>query len=113
MVIAAKRVRRRRYTLKWYHYSKRILLPVSPLQQWIEHNILLELTATPFPKDDAQFVPEAWSCVNYPKRTGHNTLLFPVILRSMHNQADAAKNLRDSPQTYKVDIGAIPATVKE
>ncbi len=55
---------------------KRILLPVRHLQQWIEHNILLELAAAPFSKEDAQLVPEAGSCVDCPKQTGHNKLLF-------------------------------------
>ena len=59
--------------------SKRILLPVRNLREWIEHNILLELAAAPFPKDDAQLVPEAGSCLECPKRTGHNTLLFEGI----------------------------------
>ncbi len=59
--------------------AKRILLPVRHLQQWIEHNILLELAAAPFSKDDAQLVPEAGSCLDCPKRTGHNTLLFAEI----------------------------------
>lgn len=59
--------------------SKRILLPVRNLREWIEHNILLELAAAPFPKDDAQLVPDAGSCLECPKRTGHNTLLFEGI----------------------------------
>jgi ParB family chromosome partitioning protein len=59
--------------------SKRILLPVRHLREWIEHNILLELAAAPFSKDDAQLVPEAGSCVDCPKRTGHNTLLFEGV----------------------------------
>ena len=59
--------------------AKRILLPVRHLQQWIEHNILLELAAAPFSKEDAQLVPEAGSCIDCPKRTGHNTLLFADI----------------------------------
>ena len=59
--------------------SKRILLPVRHLQQWIEHNILLELAAAPFSKEDAQLVPEAGSCIECPKRTGHNVLLFEGI----------------------------------
>ena len=56
--------------------SKRTLLPVRNLQQWIEHNILLELATAPFSKADAQLVPEAGTCVECPKRTGHNKLLF-------------------------------------
>jgi ParB family chromosome partitioning protein len=56
--------------------AKRILLPVRHLQQWIEHNILLELAAAPFSKEDAALVPDAGSCVDCSKRTGHNKLLF-------------------------------------
>ena len=63
--------------------SKRILLPVRHLREWIEHNILLELAAAPFSKDDPQLVPEAGSCLDCPKRTGHNTLLFEGSERSM------------------------------
>ena len=39
-------------------------------------------------------------------------LVETVILLSMHNQADAAKILRDAAQVYKVDVDAISATVK-
>jgi ParB family chromosome partitioning protein len=46
------------------------------LQQWIEHNILLELASAPFSKEDAALVPEAGACLDCPKRTGHNVLLF-------------------------------------
>jgi ParB family chromosome partitioning protein len=56
--------------------AKRILLPVRHLQQWVEHNILLELAAAPFSKEDAALVPEAGSCLECPKRTGQNVLLF-------------------------------------
>jgi len=59
--------------------TKRILLPVRQLQQWIEHNILLELASAPFSKDDAQLVQEAGTCLDCPKRTGHNTQLFAEI----------------------------------
>ena len=56
--------------------AKRMLLPVRHLQQWIEHNILLELASAPFSKEDAALVPEAGACLDCPKRTGHNVLLF-------------------------------------
>jgi ParB family chromosome partitioning protein len=59
--------------------AKRILLPVRHLREWIEHNILLELATAPFSKEDATLVSEAGSCVECPKRTGHNTLLFEGI----------------------------------
>jgi len=55
---------------------KRVLLPVRHLREWIERNVLLDLAAAPFSKEDAALVPEAGSCLECPKRTGHNTLLF-------------------------------------
>ena len=78
---------------------KRILLPVRHLQQWIEHNILLELATAPFSKDDAQLVPVAGSCVDCPKRTGHNTLLFSDISA---NQPDSCSD----PKCYAAKIDA-------
>jgi ParB family chromosome partitioning protein len=59
--------------------SKRILLPVRHLQQWVEHNVLLLLKQAPFNKRDARLVPAAGSCVDCPKRTGHNMLLFADV----------------------------------
>jgi ParB family chromosome partitioning protein len=59
--------------------AKRILLPVRHLQQWIEHNVLLLLKLAPFNKRDPQLVPDAGSCVDCPKRTGHNKLLFADV----------------------------------
>ena len=56
--------------------AKRVLLPVRHLREWIERNILLDLAAAPFSKEDAELLPEAGSCLDCPKRTGHNTLLF-------------------------------------
>jgi ParB family chromosome partitioning protein len=59
--------------------AKRILLPVRHLQQWIEHNVLLLLKQAPFNKRDPQLVPAAGSCVECPKHTGHNRLLFADV----------------------------------
>jgi ParB family transcriptional regulator, chromosome partitioning protein len=56
--------------------AKRILLPVRSLQFWIEQNVLLLLKDAPFDKRDAHLVAIAGSCVDCPKRTGHNRLLF-------------------------------------
>jgi len=56
--------------------AKRILLPVRQLQSWIEQNVLLILKDAPFSKRDGQLVPAAGSCLDCPKRTGHNKLLF-------------------------------------
>ena len=61
--------------------AKRILLPVRNLQFWIESNILLILKDAPFNKRDPQLVPAAGSCVDCPKRTGHNKLLFADLGR--------------------------------
>ena len=58
---------------------KRILLPVRNLQFWIESNVLLILKLAPFDKRDAQLVAAAGSCVDCPKRTGHNKLLFSEL----------------------------------
>lgn len=57
----------------------RILLPVRNLQFWIDTNIVLALKDAPFDKRNAQLVPAAGSCVDCPKRTGHNKLLFSDI----------------------------------
>jgi ParB family transcriptional regulator, chromosome partitioning protein len=54
----------------------RILLPVRALRFWIETNVLLLLKDAPFDKRNAELVPAAGSCVDCPKRTGHNKLLF-------------------------------------
>jgi ParB family chromosome partitioning protein len=39
----------------------------------------LELASAPFSKEDAHLLPEAGACLDCPKRTGHNTLLFAEI----------------------------------
>jgi ParB family chromosome partitioning protein len=70
--------------------AKRILLPVRHLREWIEHNILLELATAPFSKGDATLVPEAGSCHDCPKRTGHNTLLFEGIAAQHDSCSDPA-----------------------
>jgi ParB family chromosome partitioning protein len=56
--------------------AKRILLPVRTLHVWIEQHILLLLKEAPFDKRNAHLVAIAGSCVDCPKRTGHNKLLF-------------------------------------
>lgn len=54
----------------------RVVLPLRDFTAWIEQNILLSLDNVPFDKSDATLVPEAGSCAECIKRTGHNTLLF-------------------------------------
>jgi ParB family chromosome partitioning protein len=66
------------------------------LAAWIESNILLELDATPFDKQDETLVPGAGSCVNCPKRTGFNKLLF----------TDVRKDSCTDPQCFRAKIDA-------
>jgi len=77
--------------------AKRMLLPVRSLQCWIESNILLVLKLAPFDKRDAQLVPAAGSCVECPKRTGHNKLLFSDL-----GKLDACT----SPGCYQAKVDA-------
>jgi len=78
--------------------AKRILLPVRHLQQWIEHNVFLELTSAPFSKVEAELVPEAGACSDCSKRTGHNRLLFD----GMEPKNDSCSD----PQCYAAKIEA-------
>jgi ParB family transcriptional regulator, chromosome partitioning protein len=73
-----------------------VLIPVRELAAWIESNILLQLASAPFDKQDETLVPEAGSCVNCPKRTGLNKLLFP----------DVRKDSCTSPDCFRAKIDA-------
>ncbi len=86
------------YQEQYSNKAKRILLPVRHLQQWIEHNIFLELASAQFSKEDAQLVPEAGACLDCPKRTGHNTLLF----EGMAAQYDSCSD----PKCYAAKLDA-------
>jgi len=77
--------------------AKRILLPVRSLQFWIEQNVLLLLKDAPFDKRDAHLVAIAGSCVDCPKRTGHNKLLFSDL-----GKQDACTD----PSCYQAKVGA-------
>ena len=52
---------------------------VRSLREWIEREILLDITNAPFDAEDATLLPPAGSCAACPKRTGNNPLLFPEI----------------------------------
>src|SRR5258708_6272883 len=56
--------------------NAQVLIPVRELAAWIESNILLELEAAPFDKQDETLVTGAGSCPNCPNRTGFNRLPF-------------------------------------
>jgi ParB family chromosome partitioning protein len=76
--------------------NSQVLIPVRELASWIESNILLQLASAPFDKQDETLVPEAGSCVNCPKRTGFNKLLFP----------DVRKDSCTSPDCFRAKIDA-------
>ncbi|MGA2218893.1 MAG: ParB/RepB/Spo0J family partition protein [Terracidiphilus sp.] len=92
--------------------SKRILLPVRHLREWIEHNILLELATAPFSKDDATLVPEAGSCLDCPKRTGHNTLLFEGIAAQHDSCSDPGCYAAKVDAHVKRTVAAKPKLVQ-
>jgi ParB family transcriptional regulator, chromosome partitioning protein len=52
---------------------------VRSLREWIEREILLDITNAPFDAEDASLLPAAGTCAACPKRTGNNPLLFPEI----------------------------------
>jgi ParB family transcriptional regulator, chromosome partitioning protein len=92
--------------------AKRILLPVRHLREWIEHNILLELSTAPFSKDDATLVPDAGSCVECPKRTGHNTLLFEGIAAKHDSCSDPGCYAAKVDAHVKQTVAAKPKLVQ-
>ena len=92
--------------------TKRILLPVRHLREWIEHNILLELASAPFSKEDATLVSEAGSCNDCQKRTGHNTLLFEGIAAQHDSCSDPACYAGKVDAHVKRTVAAKPRLVQ-
>ena len=83
--------------------NTQVLIPVKELAAWIESNILLQLASAPFDKGDSTLVPPVGSCVNCPKRTGYNKLLF----------ADVRKDSCSDPQCFRAKLDAHVARVME
>ena len=54
---------------------------VRQLRDWIEREILLDLTNAPFDANDQTLLASAGSCARCPKRTGSNPLLFADVQR--------------------------------
>jgi ParB family chromosome partitioning protein len=52
---------------------------ISEFDAWLNATIYLDLHSAPFPKDNAELLPQAGSCTMCPKRTGFNSDLFPDI----------------------------------
>jgi ParB family chromosome partitioning protein len=92
--------------------AKRILLPVRHLREWIERNILLELATAPFSKEDTTLVPEAGSCLDCSKRTGHNTLLFEGIAAQQDSCSDPACYAAKIDAHVKQTVAAKPKLVQ-
>jgi ParB family chromosome partitioning protein len=92
--------------------SKRILLPVRHLREWIERNILLELATAPFSKEDATLAPGAGSCLDCSKRTGHNTLLFEGIAAQHDSCSDPACYAAKVDAHVKRTVAAKPKLVQ-
>jgi ParB family chromosome partitioning protein len=91
---------------------KRIVLPVRHLQYWIEHNVLLLLKQAPFNKRDAQLLPAAGSCVDCPKRTGHNKLLFADVSGNADACTDPICYAAKLEEHVKKQIAAKPEIVQ-
>jgi ParB family chromosome partitioning protein len=83
--------------------NTQVLIPVKELAAWIESNILLQLASVPFDKQDETLVPAAGSCLNCPKRTGFNKLLF----------ADVRKDSCTDPQCFRAKVDAHVAKTVE
>jgi len=61
--------------------------PCATFNSGLSTTFLLELATAPFSKEDAQLVPEAGSCIECPKRTGHNTCSSPTWERPIRTHA--------------------------
>src|ERR1035437_5659262 len=59
--------------------QKKRLVNVAEFSHYIESNIILELSEAPFSREDDTLYPAAGACLNCPKRSGFNTLLFPDV----------------------------------
>jgi len=88
-----------------------VLIPVKELAAWIQSNILLELEAAPFDKQDETLLPQAGACANCPKRTGFNTLLFSEVRKDSCTDpqcfrakvdAHVAKTIESKPKTLQI-----------
>ena len=84
--------------------NTQVLIPVRELAAWIESNILLQLASVPFDKQDETLVTSAGSCVNCPKRTGFNKLLFGDI---------AQKDSCSDPNCFRDKLDAHVSRVME
>ena len=61
--------------------STRVPVSVRELTSYVDSEILLDLQAAAFKKDDAALLPAAGPCTTCPKRTGFTPALFPDIAK--------------------------------
>lgn len=92
--------------------TKRILLPVRHLQQWIQQNVMLILSEAAFDTQSAELVPAAGSCLNCPKHTGHNKLLFADLSGNISACTDPACYAAKLDAHVKQTIAAKPKLVQ-
>ena len=59
--------------------KKAEVVTVRSLREWIEREILFDISNAPFDAQDPTLLPAAGSCAACPKRTGNNRLLFPEV----------------------------------
>ena len=94
--------------------NTQVLIPVRELGAWIESNILLQLASVPFDKQDETLVAAAGSCVNCPKRTGFNKLLFADVRQDSCTDpncflakvdAHIAKTMEKKPELVQISSG--------
>src|SRR5438552_2900089 len=83
--------------------NTQVLIPVKELAAGMKSNILLKFASVPFDKQDEALVPAAGSCINCPKRTGFNKLLF----------ADVRKDSCTDPQCFRAKVDAHIAKTME
>ncbi len=90
-------------------------LSLRALDRWIKEELVLNLDAAAFPKDDAKLVKAAGTCVECPKRSGNQPDLC-ADMRSPNNCLDAecyrgkvaahmARELKADPELVKIKRG--------
>lgn len=82
-------------------------ISVQGLKSAIERQFFLELSKAPFDTKDAKLVPKAGSCVDCPKRTGSNKLLFPDI-KQADTCTDPACFANKTQAFVKIQVGTHP-----
>jgi ParB family chromosome partitioning protein len=92
--------------------TKRILLPVRHLQQWIQQNVMLILSEAVFDTTNAELVPAAGSCLDCPKHTGHNKVLFADLSGNIDACTDPACYAAKLDAHVKQTIAAKPKLVQ-